>query len=71
MTYENDKIKNKDSDGPWTTRGIQKPSERKQRMYSKFKKKNEKMKNLKKNIKITKSFLNLIRSGQRNRIFLN
>ena len=30
-----------------------------------------KMKKQKKNIKITKSFLNLLRSGQRNCIFLN
>ena len=63
------KIKTKDLESPWIIKGIKKSSKKKQRLYSKFlKKRNEKTK---KNIKITKSFLNLLRSNQRNCIFLN
>ena len=62
------KIKTKDLGSPWITKGIKK-SKKKQCLHSKFLK-NE-MKNQKKNIKITKSFLSLLRSGQRNCIFLN
>ena len=64
------KIKTKDLESPWITKGIKKSSKKKQHLYSKFLKKKE-MKKQKKNIKITKSFLNLLRSGQRNCIFLN
>ena len=62
------KIKTKDLENSWTTKGIKK-SKKKQCLYSKLKKKQ--MEKRKKNIKITKSFLNLLRSGQRNFIFLN
>ena len=62
------KIKTKDLESPWIIKGIKISSKQKQRLYSKLKKRNEKTK---KNIKITKSFLNLLRSGQRNCIFLN
>ena len=55
------KIKTKDLESPWITKGIKKSSKKKQRLYSKFLKK--------RNIKITKSFLNLLRSGQGNCIF--
>ena len=65
------KIKTKYLESRWiTTKGIKKSSKKKQRLHSKLKKKKE-MKKQKKNIKITKSFLNLLRSGQRNCIFLN
>ena len=47
---------------------MKKSSKKKQLLYSKLKKKE--MKKRKKNIKITKSFLNLLRNGQRNCIFL-
>ena len=63
------KIKTKDLESPGITKGIKKSSKKKQRLYIKFlKKRNAKTK---KNMKITKSFLNLLRSGQRNCIFLN
>ena len=58
------KIKTKDLESPWITKGIKTFSKKKQRLYSKFKKKNE-IKKQKKNIKITKSFWNLLRSGQK------
>ena len=64
------KIKTKDLESPLITKGIKKSSKKKERLYSKLKRKNE-MKKRKKNIKITKSFLNLLKSSQRNRIFLN
>ena len=60
------KITIKDSDSPWITKGIEKPSKRKQSLYSKFKTtttattSTATTKKLKKNIKITKGFLNLI-----------
>ena len=60
------KITIKDSDSPWITKGIEKPSKRKQPLYSKFKTtttattSTATTKKLKKNIKITKGFLNLI-----------
>ena len=63
------KIKTIDLESPWITKGIKKSSKKKKRLYSNFKK-NE-MKKRKKNIKITKIFLNLLRSGQRNCISLN
>ena len=62
------KMKTKNLEIPWTTQGIKK-SKMKQRLYSKLNKKE--MKKRKKNMKITKSFLNLLRSGQINQIFLN
>ena len=63
------KIKTKDLESPWITRGIKKSSKKKQLLYSKFFKKE--MKKRKKNIKITKNFLNLLTSGQRSCTFLN
>ena len=63
------KIKTKGLQSPWITKGIKKSTKKKQRLYSKLLK-NE-VKKRKKNIKIIKSFLNLLRSGQRNRIFLD
>ena len=61
-------LKTKDLERPWITKGIKK-SKKKQYLYLKLKKKKE-MKKRKKNIKITKSFLNLLRSSQRNSVFL-
>ena len=60
------KITIKDSDSPWITKGIEKPPKRKQPLYSKFKTtttattSTATTKKLKKNIKVTKGFLNLI-----------
>ena len=54
------KIKTKDLESPWITKGIKKSSKKKQRLYSIFLKKE--MKKQKKNMKIIKSFLNLLRS---------
>ena len=45
------KIKTKDLESPWITKGIKKSSKKKQRLYSKLKKKE--MKKRKKNVKIT------------------
>ena len=64
------KEKTKDLESPWITKKREKKSsKKKQRLYLKLKKKE--MKKREKNIKITKSFLNLLRSGQRSCIFLN
>ena len=65
------KIKIKYLDSRWiTTKGIKKSSKKKQRLHSKLKKKKKKgMKKRKKNIKITKGFLNLLRSSHKNCIF--
>ena len=63
LHYEKFMIKTKDLGSPWKTKGIKKSSKKKERLYSKrFKKE---MKKWKKNIKITKSFSDLLRSGQR------
>ena len=58
------KIKIKDLESPWITKGIKKSSKKKKRLYSKVLKKGNEKKQ-KNNIKITK------RSSQRNCIFLN
>ena len=63
------KIKTKDLESPWITKGIKNVLKRNNFCIQSFKK-NE-MRKQQKNIKITKSFLNLLRSGQRNCIFLN
>ena len=59
------KIKTKDLESPWITKGIKNLLKRNNVCIQSLKK------NIKKNIKITKRFLNLLRSGQRNCIFLN
>ena len=61
------KIKTKDLESPWITKGKKKPSKKKRRLYSKLKKKE--MKKRKKNIKITKSFLNLLRNCIKEMVF--
>ena len=48
------KIKTKDLESPWITKGIKNSSKKKQRLYSKLKKKETKKR--KKNIRITKSY---------------
>ena len=63
------KIKTKNLESPWITKVIKNSFKKKQRLYSKLKKKE--MTKREKNIKITKRFLNVLRSGQRNCIFLN
>ena len=62
-------IKTKDLESPWITKRIKNLLKRNNVCIQSFLKKE--MKKRKKNIKITKSFLNLLRSGQRNCIFLN
>ena len=62
-------IKTKDLESPWITKRIKNLLKRNNVCIQNFLKKE--MKKRKKNIKITKSFLNLLRSGQRNCIFLN
>ena len=63
------KIKTKDLESPWITKGIKKSSKKKQSLYLKFlEKRNEK---IKKEYQDYKKLLNLLRSGQRNCIFLN
>ena len=52
----------KDLEIPWITKGIKKSSKKKQCLYSELNKKE--IKKHKKNIKITKSFLNLLRGGK-------
>ena len=59
------KMKTKDLESPWITTRIKKYSKKKHRLYSKLKKTNKNKNKKKNNIKITKNFLNLSRSGRR------
>ena len=61
--------KTKDLQSPGITKESKNLLERSNVCIQSFKKKE--MKKQKKNIKITKTFLNLLRSGRRNCIFLN
>ena len=58
-------MKTKDLESPWITTRIKKYSKKKHRLYSKLKKTNKNKNKKKNNIKITKNFLNLSRSGRR------
>ena len=63
------KIKTKDFQSPWITKGIKKSSKKKQRLYLKFfKKRNEKTA---KEYQDYKKLFESIKKGQRNCIFLN
>ena len=62
------KIKTKDLESPWIIKGIKKSSKKKQRLHSKFKKRNEKTK---KEYQDYKKFFEYIKKRSKKLCFLN